>query len=90
MFARTPRLTLRPAWAEDAAALTQAIAHESVAMKLARLPWPYAVGDAEQFLATALPTGEAFCLILTHEGGATPRLVGGIGIHRSDDGHEIG
>ena len=31
MFARTPRLTLRPGWPEDAPALTQAIAHYDVA-----------------------------------------------------------
>ena len=47
MFARTKRLTLRPGWPEDARALAQAIGHEAVATKLARVPWPYALGDAE-------------------------------------------
>ncbi len=51
MFARTRRLTLRPGWPEDAPALAQAIAHESVIAKLARAPWPYAVSDADAFLA---------------------------------------
>ena len=51
MFARTKRLTLRPGWPEDAPALSQAIGHESVATRLARVPWPYALGDAQSFLA---------------------------------------
>ena len=47
MFARTKRLTLRPGWPEDAPALSQAIGHECVATRLARVPWPYALGDAQ-------------------------------------------
>ena len=90
MFARTPRLTLRPGWIEDAPALATAIAHEGVAMKLARLPWPYTMADAEFFLSMPTAAGEASCLVFAHEGGAPPRLVGGCGIHRSGDDHEIG
>src|SRR3546814_3093880 len=57
MFARTKRLTLRPGWPEDAPALSRAIGHETVVAKLARAPWPYALEDAETFLA--LPRGAA-------------------------------
>ena len=46
MFARTERLTLRPAWAEDAPALAAAIGHEEVARMLARVPYPYTLADA--------------------------------------------
>lgn len=90
MFARTPRLTLRPAWIEDAPALATAIAYESVTMRLARLPWPYALADAERFVAAPLPAGEALCLILAHDDGRTPRLIGGVGIHCAGAEHEIG
>lgn len=51
MFARTKRLTLRPGWPEEAPALRDAIAHEAVAMRLARCPWPYALEDAAGFLS---------------------------------------
>lgn len=89
MFARTKRLTLRPGWPEDAEALTRAIAHESIAMKLARLPWPYAIADAEAFLA--LPRGgeETRFFILSHEHDY-PRIVGGVGLHAEGDAHELG
>lgn len=79
MFARTKRLTLRPGWPEEAASLLEAIAHEDVAMKLARLPWPYTRGDAEAFLAIPRSATDARFFVLTHEGDY-PRLVGGIGL----------
>ena len=50
MFVLTPRLVLRPAWPEEAEALRVAIAHEAVAMKLSRLPWPYTIDDARWWL----------------------------------------
>ncbi len=89
MFARTPRLTLRPGWPEDAPALTNAIAHEAVAFKLARLPWPYTVDHAADWLSQTSRPGEVSRVILAHEGGHV-RLVGGIGIHLDGDAHEIG
>jgi RimJ/RimL family protein N-acetyltransferase len=90
MFARTARLTLRPGWIEDAPALTAAIAHECVATKLARLPWPYHLLDAETFLTMPNASDEASCLVFAHDIDTRPRLVGGVGIHRGDDGHELG
>lgn len=87
MFARTKRLTLRPGWPEDAPALSRAIGHEAVVTKLARAPWPYALGDAEDFLSRVRAGTNSFFLILAHEGSA-PRLIGGIGIHREDDGNQ--
>ncbi|HMG48811.1 MAG TPA: GNAT family N-acetyltransferase [Allosphingosinicella sp.] len=90
MFARTKRLTLRPGWPEDAAALSRAIGHEAVVTMLAQVPWPYARGDAEAFLARPRAVREVFLLILSHE-GAYPRLVGGIGIQpEAGGGHELG
>lgn len=85
MFARTHRLTLRPGWPEDAPALARAIAHQPVIEKLARAPWPYALGDAEAFLALPRGANEPRFLVLSHEGDY-PELVGGIAIDRTEDG----
>ena len=84
MFARTERLTLRPAWPEDAPALAAAIGHEEVARMLARVPFPYTLADAQ--LWTAAPRGphEPRFVIESHE-GERPVLVGGIGISDDDN-----
>ena len=89
MFARTPRLTLRPGWPEDAPALVEAIAHESVCTMLARAPWPYTLADAEAFLTLSRDHRSPRMLILAHD-GAKPRLVGGIGLTQDESGHEFG
>ncbi|MEG3088621.1 GNAT family N-acetyltransferase [Sphingomonas sp. PB4P5] len=79
MFARTKRLTLRPGWPEDAPALAAAIGHEQVVAKLARAPWPYALEDAESFLA--IPRAATVPNFLIFESPAhAPRLIGGIAI----------
>jgi len=91
MFARTKRLTLRPGWPEDACALTAAIAHESVAMTLSRVPWPYGESDARAWLTMPRTRTDVSCLILAHD-TPTPRLIGTIGLHPVDDtsDHELG
>lgn len=88
MFARTPRLLLRPGWKEDAPALAAAIGDFAVVAKLARAPWPYGLGDAEAFLSAdhgPLPN----LLIFARTHGA-PRLVGGISLDQCDAGVELG
>jgi RimJ/RimL family protein N-acetyltransferase len=89
MFARTKRLTLRPGWPEDAPAMTQAIAHESVAMKLARLPWPYNEAHATEWLALPRAATDATCLILNHEPDY-PRLIGCIGVEMREGAPNLG
>lgn len=89
MFARTPRLTLRPAWPEDAPRLAAAIGHEAVVTKLSRVPWPYTPDHAAEFLSRRQAQGELFCLILAHDAPA-PRLIGGIGLHPTGEDTEIG
>jgi RimJ/RimL family protein N-acetyltransferase len=89
MFAITERLLLRPGWAEDALPLRAAIAHEDVAFMLARLPWPYTLGDAQFWLKQKRTEGEANFLILKRTSGA-PAIIGGIGIHDHDGLPEIG
>lgn len=85
MFARTERLLLRPGWREDAPALARAIGEEAVARNLSRVPWPYGVADAEQFL-TAPTDGVLPRLLIFERTEAEPRLVGGIGMHRDGTG----
>ena len=85
MFARTPRLLLRPGWAEDAPALHQAIADEMIVRNLASVPWPYRLRDAEAFLAgprdPVLPS-----LLVFKRTGAAPRLIGSCGLARRPSG----
>jgi RimJ/RimL family protein N-acetyltransferase len=93
MFIRTPRLFLRPAWAEDARALYRAIACWDVVKNLGRAPWPYSMTDAEAFVAgKALEPDEASFLIFARTDG-DPILVGSIGFGRwrsPDDEIELG
>jgi RimJ/RimL family protein N-acetyltransferase len=85
MFARTPRLLLRPGFPEDAPALATAIADESVVRNLATVPWPYSVRDAEAFLACPrdpiLPS-----LLIFERGSGAPQLVGSCGLGRRPSG----
>jgi RimJ/RimL family protein N-acetyltransferase len=85
MFARTPRLTLRPGWPEDAAAVAQALAHEHVAANLSRVPWPYGEDDARAWLATPRDAHDICLLILAHDRPA-PRLIGAISLEAATDG----
>ena len=85
MFARTPRLLLRPGFPEDAPALVGAIADEAIARNLANLPWPYSMRDAEAFLASprdpVLPS-----LLVFERGEGAPELVGACGLGRRPSG----
>ncbi|MET4898884.1 GNAT family N-acetyltransferase [Sphingomonadaceae bacterium jetA1] len=90
MFARTERLLLRPAWPEDAPALAQAIGHDAVARMAARVPYPYTLADAEQWLASPCGATEPRFLITTLDHGGAPELIGGIAIITGDTGHELG
>jgi RimJ/RimL family protein N-acetyltransferase len=90
MFARTPRLLLRPGFPEDAPALAGAIADEAIVKNLAAAPWPYVVRDAEAFLATPrdpiLPS-----LLIFERGPSAPTLIGACGLGRRASGSvEIG
>lgn len=85
MFARTPRLLLRPGWMEDAPMLAQTIGDPSVLRNLSRAPSPYGLDDAEAFLALPQHPKLPRLLAFTRTQGA-PRLVGGCGIHLDEDG----
>lgn len=89
MFARTPRLLLRPGWSDDAAALAAALNEESVARNLARVPFPYSIDDAQAFLAQAVDARHPRLLIFSRTQSA-PRLIGGCGVAPAQDGIELG
>jgi RimJ/RimL family protein N-acetyltransferase len=79
MFARTERLLLRPAWSEDAPALARIADDAAVARNLARLPFPYALSDAEAFIASQ---SEAACpaLAVFRRTHGAPQLIGVVGL----------
>ncbi len=85
MFARTEHLLLRPGWSEDAPALAQAIADETIVRNLATAPWPYGLRDAEAFLATPRdPVLPSF--LITERTACAPVLVGACGLGRRPSG----
>lgn len=85
MFARTERLLLRPGFQEDAPALAAAIGDEELAHRLATMPWPYGIRDAEAFLAQPrdplLPS-----LLITERSAGAPHIVGGCNLGRRPSG----
>lgn len=90
MFARTDRLLLRPGWAEDAPALAKTIADETIVRNLSTAPWPFALRDAEAFLAAprdpVLPS-----LLIFERTDDAPMLVGACGLGRRPSGNvELG
>ena len=85
MFARTSRLLLRPAWAEDASALATAIASEAIVRDLATTPWPFGVADAQTFLDSPINVALPRFLLLARTSGA-PQLVGACSLARQPSG----
>ncbi|HMO67150.1 MAG TPA: GNAT family N-acetyltransferase [Novosphingobium sp.] len=89
MFMRSERLFLRPGWPEDWRDLLERIADEAVVRNLATAPWPYGEEHARAWLAQRsepkLPR-----LLVTLPGGEGADLVGCVGLHRAEDGVELG
>jgi len=85
MFARTPRLLLRPGFPEDAPALAMAIGDQAIVRNLAVVPWPYTLRDAEAFLAGPRDPILPSLLVFERTAGA-PRLVGSCGLGRRPSG----
>lgn len=89
MFARTERLLLRPSWAEDASELHNAIADERIVRNLSRVPWPYAIEDAQAFISMPHDTHYPRFVLMQRTDGA-PRIIGGCGLHEHEDNVELG
>lgn len=85
MFARTPRLLLRPGFPEDAPALAAAMSDKAIARNLAVVPWPYTLRDAEAFLASPRDPVLPSFLIFERTDSA-PRLIGACGMGRRPSG----
>ena len=85
MFARTTRLLLRPGWAEDAPALAQAIADETIVRNLSSAPWPFGLRDADAFLAAPRDPVLPSLLIFERTDGE-PVLAGACGLGRRTSG----
>ena len=77
------RVILRPPRPSDVAAMTVWLGDYDVARMLARVPFPYSEGDAEEFVAQALP--HRFVIQRKQDG----LFMGMIGLHTEDD-YEFG
>ena len=85
MFARTPRLLLRPGFPEDAPALAAAMSDKAIVRNLAVVPWPYTLRDAEAFIASPRdPVLRSFLIFERTEGA--PQLIGSCGMGRRPSG----
>ena len=83
----TKRLALRAARLEDAKAVAALANDRRIAENTARIPYPYKLADAEQFIAGANKKGEASYLITLRDG----TIIGACGLmFHYDDTPEIG
>ena len=89
MFHRSENLFLRPAWIEDAQAVTNGIGEEAIVRNLARAPWPYTMDNAVEFLSGS-QEGRLPNFALTLPGEAGSELVGMCGLHEDGDRIELG
>lgn len=79
MFARTPRLFLRPGWPEDAPALAAAANHRTVARRLENVPFPYRLDHATEWLTRPHDPRAATMLVISHEDDR-PAIVGVVSV----------
>ncbi|MGA8612757.1 MAG: GNAT family N-acetyltransferase [Xanthobacteraceae bacterium] len=82
----TERLVLRAPRPEDAEAMARLISDRRIAVNTARIPYPYGVEDAEQFIAAVNGQDGEVAFLITFDGA----LIGGCGVAQSDSGPELG
>jgi RimJ/RimL family protein N-acetyltransferase len=82
----TERLTLRAPRHEDVKAIALLANDRRIAANTARIPHPYGVDDAEQFIATVNKRDGEACFVITRD----DRLIGACGIDPREDGVELG
>ena len=88
---RTERLTLRPLRPEDAAELHRLVNDWEIARNLARVPFPYPRGLAEEWIASTaddLASGAGIHLAITGQEDGAEVLVGVVGLRSSEDGRQ--
>ncbi len=82
----TERLTLRAPCHEDVKAIAVLANDRRIAENTTRIPHPYRVADAEQFVATVNQRDGEACFVMVLDG----TLIGACGIDPRDDGAELG
>ena len=82
----TERLTLRAPRHEDVKAIAVLANDRRIAENTARIPHPYCVADAEQFVAAVNRREDQACFVLMLNG----TLIGACGIDPRDEGIELG
>ena len=89
LFHRSPRLLLRPVFAEDWQAIYAGINDFAVVSMLASAPWPYREEDAREF--AALPcTSRSLRFAIALPGLRGAPVIGGIGFEMGEEGAEVG
>lgn len=83
MFIRSERLFLRPSWPDDWPEIHAAIADEGIVRNLSHAPWPYRIEDAMAF-ARRTQEHRLPRFVVTLPGDAGARLIGCIGLNRTD------
>ena len=83
---KTDRLVLRAPHAADAHAIARLLADRRIAINTARIPYPYGIDDAEQFIASVNRLdGEATFMITLDDAP-----IGACGVEPREGGPEIG
>ncbi len=82
----TERLTLRAPRHEDVKAIAVLANDRRIAENTARIPHPYGVADAEQFIASVNRGDGEACFVMMLNGA----LIGACGIDPREDGAELG
>lgn len=83
---RTERLVLRAPRRGDVKAIAALVNDRRIAENTARIPHPYGVDDAEQFVATVNRRRGEVCFVILSDGA----LIGSCGVDRREDGAELG
>jgi RimJ/RimL family protein N-acetyltransferase len=83
---RTERLTLRAPRQSDAKAIALLADDRRIAANTTRLPHPYRLGDAEQFIAAVNKRDGEACFVIALDGTA----IGVCSIEPREDGPELG
>ena len=78
---RTPRLILRAPRAEDASAIAAIANDRRIAENTARIPHPYRLTDAQEFIAYANGTDREIMFVITLAGD---RIIGSCGVGSID------
>ncbi|TCQ06877.1 RimJ/RimL family protein N-acetyltransferase [Rhizobium sp. PP-F2F-G36] len=84
---QTPRLTLRPHLLSDAEAVTASLTDFGVARMLLRVPQPYHLGDAREWLETEANAGTAWNAAITETDNAH---IGVVSIEKLRNGWHLG